>query len=100
MHTEWRTTTVTTAGTEVQVAAADTGLRVRAVLFKARAANTGLIYVGGDNTVSSTSGFTLSAGESVSLDFGPEKGSEPATSFWVDSSVNGERVDSIFIYEI
>ena len=92
------TTTVTTAGTEVQVrnVAAE---KVRAISFKARVANTGVIYVGGDSAVSSTNGYTLSAGESVSIDYG-DRGGEDAKTFWVDCSVNGERVDWILITDI
>ena len=50
---------VTSAGTRVQ--AAHRG-NVRAVVFKARAGNTGDVYLAG-NDVSATAGMTLSPGE-------------------------------------
>jgi hypothetical protein len=79
-------TTVTTAGTEV---ALGTGRANAPVSIKALAANTGYMYVGnaGDNTVASTSGYQLAAGEQVTLSYLGDLG-----DVMVDSSVNGEKV--------
>lgn len=81
-------TTVTTAGTEVVLAAAGTRangpVRVRAL-----STNTGKMYVGnaGDGTVASTTGYELSAGEDVTFVYVGD-----LSSIMVDSSVNGEKV--------
>ena len=98
MRPVFGTTTITTAGTEQQITAS-AGIKVKALLFKARVQNTGYIYVGHSSAVTATNGLQLSAGESVSMDFG-EKGTEHVDVFYVDCSVNGERVDWVFIYEI
>lgn len=71
--------TVTTAGTQVQLATNT----VRSVTIKATAANTGIIYVGA-SSVSSSDGFPLAAGDTVSLDIAN------TNLIWIDSSVNGE----------
>lgn len=78
--------TVTTAGTRVQLAT-NTCL---GVIVKAKSTNTGLIYVG-DVTVTSSNGFILSAGESVTLAI------SNTNKAYIDSSVNGEGVSYIYI---
>lgn len=79
-------TAVTTAGTQVALAGSAT---VKShVMVKALGANTGKIYVG-DSAVSSTTGYELSAGESV-----PVSVADIAT-IWIDSSVNGEGVSYV-----
>lgn len=79
--------TVTTAGTEVALAAS--GDPECSVQVKALTTNTGLVYVGnaGDGTVSSSTGFPLSAGESVVFGYVAH-----LTDILVDSAVNGEGV--------
>ena len=77
--------TVTTAGTRVALAASQA---VRSVCIKALAINTGYIYVG-DSSLSSTNGFQLLAGESVSLDI------SNLNTIYIDSSVSGEGVTYI-----
>lgn len=76
---------VTTAGTPVKVTTStrkmSIGARVRAL-----AANTGKIYVGFSNAVSSSTGYQLSAGESVLVEV------RTADGLWIDSSVNAEGV--------
>jgi hypothetical protein len=76
-------TTVTTAGTEVTLAASQA--LTQGVWVKAKLANTGNIYVG-KNPVTSTTGFELDAGESVFIPVAD------ITTVFVDSSVNGEGV--------
>ena len=76
--------TVTTAGTQ-EALAANTPVNCP-VAIKALAANTGVVYVGDEN-VSSSTGFELSAGEVIILD-----ALANLASLWVDSAVNGEGV--------
>ena len=72
---------VATAGTAVQLQSNAT----LSLTIKALAANTGLIYVGG-SSVDSTSGFELSAGDSVSIAISNNN------IIWIDASVSGEKV--------
>jgi len=81
--------TVTTAGTKVQGPSTGAG----EFIIKAAPTNTGYIYTGNDGAdgVSSTTGFTLEAGDQIvqlltSLD-----------TVWFDSSVNGEKVNIIML---
>ena len=78
-------TTVTTAGTEVQLNA-DTPCN--AVIVKALPANTGVMYIGnnGSNAVASTTGYPLSAKEYVVIE------RKNLNQWYVDASVNGEGV--------
>ena len=78
-------TTVATAGTRVTLASSQA---VRSVTIKALAANTGIIYVG-NSSVSSTTGFQLYAGDTVTLDIAN------LNTVNLDSSVNGEGVTYI-----
>jgi hypothetical protein len=75
-------TTVTTAGTRVTLAGSTA---CKSVTIKALIANTGVIYVG-NSSVSSSNGFALQAGDSVSLNI------TNLTTVNLDSSVNGEGV--------
>lgn len=77
---------VTTAGTAVRLGSqAIDG----PVLLKAKHTNTGYIYVGntGGDTVSSTTGMGLVAGEVVVFEYVSD-----LKQIWLDSSVNGEGV--------
>lgn len=80
-------TTVTTAGTRVVLASSTT---IKSVTVKALSTNTGLIYVG-NSTVSSSNGFQLSAGDSISMDIAN------LNTVNIDSSVNGEGVTYIAV---
>lgn len=77
-------TTVTTAGTRVQLAAN----ACKWVIIKAKATNTGNIFVGGV-TVTSTNGYILTPGEAISFD------GTNTNLFYIDSSVSGEGVSII-----
>lgn len=77
--------TVTTAGTRVTLASSQA---IKSVAIKALITNTGLIYVG-DTTVASSNGFSLSAGDTISLDIAN------LATVNLDSSVNGEGVTYI-----
>lgn len=79
-------TTVTTAGTRVQLATNT----CKSLTIKAKYTNTGLIYIG-TSTVASTNGFQLLAGESVSLDI------SNTNLVYIDSAVNGEGISTIYV---
>jgi len=80
------TVNVPTAGTRVQ--AAHKG-NVKSILFKARDANTGYVYLGGSG-VSSTAGLTLAPGADITVHF-PDAIS--TAQFWVDADTNANKVD-------
>ncbi len=77
---------VTTAGTAVTLG--DQAVNA-ALLVKALAANTGLVYLGNDGSgdVSSANGFELSAGDAAEFDYVHD-----LANLWVDAAVNGEGV--------
>lgn len=75
-------TTVTTAGSRVVLSAS---AACKSVTVKAFITNTGIIYVG-NSSVSSSNGFRLSAGDTVSMDI------SNLNTVNIDSSVNGESV--------
>ena len=79
---------VSSAGTRVQ--AVHKG-NVRAVVFKARADNTGDVYLGG-NDVSSTDGMTLSPGESIQVSLANP---ESTSQFWADAASNNDQIDFV-----
>ena len=89
-------TNVPSAGTRVQVAAKTN--RAKWIQFKALAGNSGLTYVGYDD-VSASAGYELSAGNTISLNFGEFGGSVPQLKFYVDAATNGDKVAWIFILE-
>ena len=101
------TKTVTTAGTQVQVTT-NTAIKPISVYFEADSANTGQIYIGLSD-VSSTSYFarltipstTSAPGWSISGTSGHRIGGTgiQLSNFWVDSSVNGEKVHITYVYE-
>lgn len=79
--------TVTTAGTRVTLASSQA---IKSVTIKALAANTGTIYVG-DGSVSSTTGFQLAAGDSISMDIAN------LATVNLDASVSGEGVSYLAV---
>lgn len=84
------TATVTTAGTRVQLSA--TQILAVSVSIQAKAANTGVIYVGGP-TISSSRGVALSAGDTLALlPMARHNEYYDLRAIWLDASVNGEGV--------
>ena len=85
-------TDVPTAGTAVQIS--NTSRRVLSIVFVAPSGNSGIVYVGNDGAgdVSATTGIPLSAGQSVSFNFGQFSVSVPISDFWVDAATNGDDV--------
>jgi hypothetical protein len=77
--------TVSTSGT---AEALGTTLVIKSLYIRAKAANTGYVYVGDSNVDKTTSQqLVLSAGESVSMDISNR------STVYIDVSVNGEGVD-------
>ena len=89
-------TTVSTAGTQVQAYNATN--RVKFARFKALAGNSGLTYVGPAD-VASTTGYELSAGNELEMNYGEFGGSVPANVFWVDAATNGDKVCWMMVLE-
>lgn len=89
-------TNVSSAGTRVQVN--NVTNRVKQVQFKALAGNSGLAYVGVSD-VSASLGYELSAGNTVSLNFGEFGGSVPANIFYVDAATNNDKISWMMILE-
>ena len=83
------TTTVTTAGTEVQIS--NTTNRVRWIKAKALAANSGITYFGVSD-VSATNGYELSAGNTIEINFSEIGGTVAFSSIYVDAATNGDKV--------
>lgn len=80
------TTTVTTAGTRVQLAS--NVLTVGAIL-EAPSTNTGLIYVGGVTVSSTVFGAELQPGQSTSVAI------DNTSRIYIDSSVNGDKLSAL-----
>lgn len=78
---------VTVAGTAEPIA---TSTATTTITVRALETNTGLIYVG-PSTVDSSSGFQLSASETVSIDL------DNLNKVWIDADVNGEGVTFIYL---
>ena len=87
-------TNVSSAGTRVQVN--NVTNRVKQVQFKALAGNSGLAYVGVSD-VSASLGYELSAGNTVSLNFGEFGGSVPSNIFYVDVATNNDKISWLMI---
>jgi len=87
------TTSVTTAGTRVQLTSAD--IKTIAVLMQAKVANSGQIYIG-DKAVSSTNaGIELGAGDSMTLsasEMGWKGQLMALNEIWLDTSNSGDGV--------
>tara|TARA_R100000008_G_C3571793_1_gene162624 strand:+ start:371 stop:664 length:294 start_codon:yes stop_codon:yes gene_type:complete len=83
------TTTVSTAGTEVQIS--NTANRVRYIKVKALAANSGIAYLGVSD-VTATNGYELSAGNEIEIDFAASGGTVAFSTFYVDVATNGDKV--------
>jgi hypothetical protein len=80
------TINIPAAGTRVQAAHK---ANVKAILLRARTANTNNVYIGGA-LVSSASGLALAPGESVQLHLAD---AISTSQFWVDADTNANKVD-------
>lgn len=75
--------TVTTAGTRVELIGSTTA--IQSVTVKALSTNSGTIYVG-NSGVSSSNGFQLAAGDTISLDL------VDLSTVYIDASANTQSV--------
>lgn len=97
------TKTVTTAGTRIQ-AVTSTNILPSTVYFEAAAANTGFIYIGLVTVTSTIYMARLSAGQSwsISSDVTSQQRTGSTgiqlSSLYIDSSVNGEKVQMTYVY--
>lgn len=94
------TTTVTTAGTRVQISTL--AEKLKSIQFKTRVANTGRIFIGLADVSSTVNGWELeipTANREIArtppLDFG--EGSVLINVFYVNATVDGEAVDWVAI---
>tara|TARA_R100000306_G_C4358443_1_gene134008 strand:- start:818 stop:1120 length:303 start_codon:yes stop_codon:yes gene_type:complete len=86
---------VPTAGTRVQISA--TPEVVLVITFKARAGNSGKVYIG-DSTVAAAVGFELAGGTEIMLNpslVAARDTSVLLSDFYVDAATNGDDVDFI-----
>ena len=90
------TTTVATAGTEVQIS--NTTNKVRWIQVKALAANSGIAYFGVSD-VSATNGYELSAGNTLEINFGEHGGTVAFSTFYVDVASSGDKVSWVVILD-
>ena len=96
MRVETGQTTVSSAGTRVQLN--NVTNRVKFIKMKALAGNSGVAYVG-ISDVASTTGYELSAGNELELNFGEFGGSVPANVFYADAATNNDKVAWTMILE-
>jgi len=78
---------ITTAGTPEQITATSTP--IKCIVIKAKAGNTGIVYVGNSNT---TEVFELSAKESITIPI------DNLNKIWIDAAVNGEGVVYAYVW--
>ena len=90
------TTTVSTAGTEQQIS--NTTNRVLWIKAKALAANSGIAYLGVSD-ITATTGYELSAGNEVEINFRELGGSVAFSTIYVATASNGDKVCWLVILE-
>ena len=83
------TTTVSTAGSEQQLA--NVPNRVLWLKAKALAANSGIVYLGVSD-VSTTNGYELSAGNEIEISFADTGGTIAFSTVYVDAASNGDKL--------
>ena len=94
MRFDTGTTDVPSAGTRVQIS--NTTDRILWIRVSARTGISGALYFGRSD-VASTNGYELSANDYLEIDFRP--GSEAFSSFYADTSANGNDLDWAVILE-
>jgi len=91
------TTTVSTAGTEVQLS--NTTSRVLWIKVKALAANSGIAYLGIAGSITSALGYELSAGNEIEINFADIGGSIVFNTLWADAATNGDKLAWIAVLD-
>jgi len=89
-------TTVSTSGTEQRLS--NTPNRVLWLKLKAPTGNSGTMLVG-DSSVTPTSGYELSAGNSLEIDLRTTAGSLIFNTVYVDTTTNGDKLSWIVILD-
>ena len=90
------TTPVSTSGTEVQLS--NTSSLVSSIQVKALAANSGIVYFG-DSDVTTTNGYELSAGNTVSVSFADAGGTVAFSTLYLDAASNGDKASWIAVIQ-
>ena len=90
------TTTVSTSGTEVQLS--NTTSRVSSIQVKALAANSGIVYFG-DSDVTTSNGYELSAGNTVSVNSADAGGTVAFSTLYLDAAGNGVKASWIAVIQ-
>jgi hypothetical protein len=94
--------TVTTAGTAVRMSSSD--LRVKKLIVRPAAANTGNIFIGNDGAgdVDVSTGLAMEPADPAlvlgDVEIGGVEDSINLKDMWVDSSVNGEKLTVLYFY--
>ena len=90
------TTTVSSAGTRVQIS--NTVSKVRWIRVKALAGNSGLVYFG-TSDVTATNGYELAATNTIEISFAELGGTVPFSSLYVDAATNGDKVSWVVVLD-
>ena len=84
------TTTVSTAGTEVQLS--NTTSRVSWIKVKALAGNSNKVYLGIAGSITASLGYELSAGNEIEINFSDIGGTIVFNTLWADAATNGDKL--------
>jgi len=88
---------LTTAATTYKITILKGG---ESITLKSASANTGLIYIGHDNIVSSSTGFELDASETLTLMLPATFGRENYIEIWATGSVSGDDIFHIKLTDL
>ena len=91
------TTTVSTAGTEVQLS--NTNRKVRWIKVKALAGNSNKVYLGIAGSISSSLGYELSVGNEIEINFAELGGTIVFNTLWADAATNGDKLAWIAVVD-
>ena len=91
------TTTVSTAGTEVQLS--NTTSRVSWIKIKALAGNSNKVYLGIAGSITSSLGYELSAGNELEINFAELGGTIVFSTLWADAATNGDKLAWIAVLD-
>lgn len=90
-HFETQITDVATAGTAVQLSAAEE--HISRITFRGAGGNTGNVAIGKSDVTMTSAGWVLQPGESVTLNFGEK--SVLLSDFYADAATNGDDLEWI-----
>ena len=81
----------TTVGTTAVQLTSESTPTKKGVLIKADDNNTGSVYIGKDNTVSTTTGFRLNAGQGIAIEV------DDASKIWLVADADNQKVHWIAV---